>query len=186
MNWSAAARWTTSRAGVCFLALLLFIASSALAQPGLLSSSDTAIGIDLDSTFINIPAQNNGRYPAAESPARGIDGLPATKYLNFGHAGSGFIVTPTALPGIPVDGFRITTANDAPGRDPALWSLYGFNGTLTTTDSGASPAINQTGTAEAWTADCVRFGRVAWRSDDRRRSARRGWADGYGQLDDSV
>jgi hypothetical protein len=120
-----------------------------MAQPGHLSSSDTAIGIDLDSTFVG--PQDNGRYPNAERPATGIDGLPNTKYLNFGHAGSGFIVTPLALPGVPVDGFQITTANDAPGRDPATWSLYGFNGALTTTDSGPSPAINQTGLAEAWT-----------------------------------
>jgi hypothetical protein len=80
----------------------------------------------------------------------GIDGSPTTKYLNFGNVGSGFIVTPTLLPGIPIDGFRITTANDAPGRDPATWSLFGFDGALTTADSGASPAINQTGLAEAW------------------------------------
>jgi hypothetical protein len=80
-----------------------------------------------------------------------VAGPPFSKYLNFGAAGSGFIVTPTTLPGVPVDGFRITTANDAPGRDPAAWSLYGFNGALTTTDSGASPLINQTGLAEAWT-----------------------------------
>jgi PEP-CTERM motif len=149
MNWSAAARWTTLIRGFCGLALLFFSAGQTMGQPGLLSSSDTAIGIDLDSTFISVPAMNNGRYPAAEGPRFGIDGLPGTKYLNFGHAGSGFIVTPS-LTGIPVDGFRITTANDAPGRDPAMWSLYGFNGMLTTTDSGASPAINQTGTAEAW------------------------------------
>jgi hypothetical protein len=150
MNWSAAARWTTLARGGCVLALLLFCASAAIAQPGLLSSADTVIGIDLDSTFINIPAQNNGRYPAAENPPKAIDGLNNTKYLNFGHAGSGFIVTPMALAGVPIDSFRITTANDAPGRDPAMWSLFGFDGTLTTTDSGASPAINQTGMAEAW------------------------------------
>jgi hypothetical protein len=148
MNWSAAARWSTLARAVCFLALLLFFASTALAQPGLLSSSDTAIGIDLDSTFVG--PQNNGRYPTAEAPRMGIDGLATTKYLNFGGVGSGFIVTPTLLPGVPIDGFRITTANDAAGRDPATWSLFGFDGALTTTDSGPSPAINQTGLAEAW------------------------------------
>jgi hypothetical protein len=124
-------------------------AGPAMGQPGLLGPADTAIAIDLDSTFVG--PQNNGRYPGAESPAMGIDGLANTKYLNFGAAGSGFIVTPTALPGIAVDGFQITTANDAPGRDPAMWSLYGFDGALTTTDSGPSPAINQDGLAEAWT-----------------------------------
>src|SRR5688572_11086885 len=155
MKWSAAARSTFTR-GICLLALFLFSAGSTMAQPGLLSSSDTAIGIDLDA--VPVGAMNNGRYPAAESPVKAIDGLAAipgpppsfSKYLNFGAAGSGFIVSP-ALSGIPVDGFQITTANDAPGRDPAVWSLYGFNGLLTTTDSGPSPAINQTGLAEAWT-----------------------------------
>jgi hypothetical protein len=115
----------------------------------LLDSSDSAIAIDLDAVFVG--PVNNGRYPAIENPPKAIDGLTNTKYLNFGAAGSGFIVTPTTLPGIPVDGFRITTANDAPARDPSSYELYGFNGTLTTTDSGPTPAINQTGLAEMWT-----------------------------------
>ena len=146
MNWSAGVRWTTLAKGCCVLALLQVCAGHAMAQPGLLGPADTAIAIDLDSTFVG--PQNNGRYPGAESPAAGIDGLANTKYLNFGAAGSGFIVSP-ALP-LAVDGFQITTANDAPGRDPAMWSLYGFNGALTTTDSGPSPAINQDGLAETW------------------------------------
>ncbi len=75
--------------------------------------------------------------------------LTTTKYLNFGGNGSGFIVTP--LVPLPVESFRITTANDAMGRDPASWALYGRNGALTTVDSGPSPAINATGLAEAWT-----------------------------------
>src|SRR5688500_6007256 len=79
----------------------------------LLDSSDTAIAIDLDAVFVG--PQNNGRYPLAENPPKILDGLANTKYLNFGAAGSGFIVTP-ALTGVPVDGFRITTANDAPAR----------------------------------------------------------------------
>src|SRR5687768_12421441 len=88
----------------------------------LLGPEDTAIAIDLDAVVV--PAQNNGRYPGGENPPKAIDGLlGSSKYLNFGAAGSGFIVTPTALPGIPVDGFRITTANDAPGRDPASFAL---------------------------------------------------------------
>jgi hypothetical protein len=154
MIWSAAARRSTLVKGLCVLALFLVSAGGAMGQPGLLSSSDTAIGIDLDSTFVG--PQNNGRYPTNEAPRHGIDGLATTKYLNFGAAGSGFIVTPTTLPGIPVDGFRIRTANDAPGRDPAMWSLYGFDGSLITMDSGPDAGgppteINETGLAEAWT-----------------------------------
>lgn len=110
----------------------------------ILSASDTAIGIDADAVFAL-----NGRYPTNENPAKALDATLGTKYLNFGGAGSGFIVTPSAA--TPVESFQIRTGNDAPGRDPASWALYGFNGTLTTTDSGATPAINLDGLAEAWT-----------------------------------
>jgi hypothetical protein len=117
---------------------------------GILGPGDTAIPIDLDSVFVaEVPPMPNGRYPGAENPAAGIDNNIASKYLNFGGNGSGFIVTPL-LP-IPVESFRITTANDAAGRDPASWALYGRNGALTTVDSGPTPAINATGLAETWT-----------------------------------
>jgi hypothetical protein len=140
---------TTLWRSAAALALLSLLPASATAQAliGLLGPEDTAIAIDLDATFVG--PMNNGRYPAAENPPKAIDGLTNTKYLNFGGAGSGFIVTP-AVPSV-VESFQITTANDAPGRDPSSWALYGFNGALTTTDSGPSPAINQTGLAEAWT-----------------------------------
>ena len=59
----------------------------------------------------------NGRYPTNEDPTNAIDGT-ADKYLNFGKEGAGFIVTPFAP--IAVESFQITTANDAPGRDPAI------------------------------------------------------------------
>jgi hypothetical protein len=120
---------------------LLLLSGQAWAQ--LLDTSDSAIGIDTNSVFAL-----NGRYPGAEGPANAVDGNPATKYLNFGREGSGLIVTPFAA--IPVESFRITTANDAPGRDPASWQLFGFDGTLTTTSTGASPAINPDGLAEPW------------------------------------
>ena len=149
MIWSAAARWITLVKVCCVLALFFITASQTMGQGiRLLGTEDTAIAFDLDAVIV--PAMNNGRYPGGESPPLAIDGLVGTKYLNFGDAGSGFIVTP-GLAGIPVDGFQITTANDAPGRDPAMWSLYGFDGALTTTDSGPDPAINADGLAEAWT-----------------------------------
>ena len=53
-------------------------------------------------------------YPAAEAPAKVIDGNPATKYLNFGKTKSGFIVTP-ALGASILDSFQVTTANDSAG-----------------------------------------------------------------------
>jgi len=127
------------------------LASTASAQGiPLLGPEDTAIAIDLDAILVG--AMNNGRYPMNEAPPKAIDGIvagpPFSKYLNHGDAGSGFIVSPSLV--LPVESFRITTANDQPGRDPASWELYGFNGTLTTTDSGPDPAINQTGLAETW------------------------------------
>jgi hypothetical protein len=142
--------------GFLVLAAIALSADQAMAQPGLLSTADTVIGIDLDSTFVG--PQNNGRYPGGESPAHAIDGDPLTgdppapqrtKYLNFGGAGSGFIVTPS-LP-LAVESFQIRTGNDAPGRDPASWALYGFTGDLITTSTGPDPAINPTGLAEPWT-----------------------------------
>jgi PEP-CTERM motif-containing protein len=153
MRWSAIARSMNSSSVACsggnirhlgWGAAFCLALVSGQAWGQLLDTSDTAIGIDTNSVF-----GLNGRYPGAEGPANAVDQNPATKYLNFGREGSGLIITPFAP--IPVESFRITTANDAPGRDPGSWKLFGFNGPLTTTDSGPSPAINQDGLAEAWT-----------------------------------
>jgi hypothetical protein len=154
MMWSAVAQrttllgtpWSGGRTRYSYLYLsgvVCLVLASGQASAQFLSSSDTAIAIDTNAVF-----GLNGRYPTNEDPTNLIDGL-ADKYLNFGREGSGFIVTP-AVP-IPVESFRITTANDSPGRDPATWALYGFNGSLTTTSTGPSPAINPDGLAEAWT-----------------------------------
>jgi hypothetical protein len=86
------------------------------------------------------------RYPANEAPAKVIDGDPATKYLNFGETKSGFIVTP-ALGASILDSFEITTANDAPERDPVVWMIYGTNDAIVTVDNGD-------GLAENWTLIC--------------------------------
>ena len=94
----------------------------------------------------------------------------ADKYLNFGKEGAGFIVTPVAP--IAVESFQITTANDAPGRDPATWALYGFNGTLTTTSTGPTPNINPDGLAEAWTL--IASGSVALPGDPKIGNDQRG------------
>src|SRR6187551_3394399 len=119
MRWSAIARRVSSsgmpwsRGRIHFLgwsAACCFALLSGPAWGQLLDTSDTAIAIDTNAVF-----SLNGRYPGAEGPANAVDGNPATKYLNFGREGSGLIVTPFAP--IPVESFRITTANDAPGRD---------------------------------------------------------------------
>jgi hypothetical protein len=150
MKWSAAARRTTLFSVLCLTVFSFTLFTGSAMGQGILGPGDTAIPIDVDSVFVaEIPPAPNGRYPAAENPAAALDGVNTTKYLNFGGNGSGFIVTP--LVPLPVESFRITTANDALGRDPASWALYGRNGALTTVDSGPTPAINATGLAETWT-----------------------------------
>jgi len=103
------------------------------AEPTLLAPGNVIRAIDLD---------GDSSYPSQESPARAIDGTPA-KYLNFGKLNSGFIVTPAAGPSI-VKGFQITTANDAPERDPSQWQLYGSNSVVRSGD-------NSRGDGEDWT-----------------------------------
>ncbi len=111
--------------------------SSAFAQGiPLLSSSDIAIAIDANGKTAR------SSFPAAESPNKIIDGLAETKYLNFGHSGSGIIVTPAAV--TPVESLQLTTGNDAPARDPSSWELWGFNGSLLSTENSA-------GLNEVWT-----------------------------------
>lgn len=120
---------------VC-LAVLGLISAPVFGIP-ILKPGDFIIAVDTDGM------KSNSSYPGGEAPANVLDGNPATKYLNFGGAGSGFIVTPS-LGATLVQSFTLTTANDAEGRDPATWTLYGTN------DAIAS-ANNSTGLAESWT-----------------------------------
>ncbi len=64
--------------------------------------------------------------PITEEVFRCIDGNVNTKYLNFGRANSGFIVTPGIGRAI-VRGFTMTSANDFSGRDPVSWELFATN-----------------------------------------------------------
>ena len=84
-------------------------------------------------------------YPGAEGPANLLDALTPTKYLNFGNTNSGFIVTPQGPnAGDVVGGIQLTTANDAPERDPATWELWGTNDAIVSVD-------NSDGDLENWT-----------------------------------
>jgi glucose/arabinose dehydrogenase len=100
---------------------------------GILSPGDAIIPIDSD---------GDSSSPGNEGVTNAINGSLA-KYLNFGEANSGFIVTPSA-PGTVVKSFQITTANDAEERDPTSWQLFGTN-------SAISSAANSTGNGESWT-----------------------------------
>lgn len=84
------------------------------------------------------------KSPAAEGPANLLDSSSATKFLNFGKENAGFIVTP-AGGASTIKSFRITTANDAPERDPLTWQLFGTNDAITS-------APFSDGNAENWTS----------------------------------
>jgi hypothetical protein len=123
--------------------------SMQVAELGLFESTDGS-GTSVFSTLspgssvlaVQLPISLS-RSPGAEGPENVLDGNPATKYLNFSKENAGFIVTPSAGPSV-VGSFQITTANDAPGRDPASWALYGTNDPIT------SANFSQ-GSAENWT-----------------------------------
>ena len=109
-------------------------------RAALLSPTDFIIAIDVD------PRTSASNYPAGENPPKVIDGMPGTKYLNFGGNVArdlGLIITPTAASTV-VQSMRFTTANDAEVRDPKSWKLYGTNDPITTPDNGSTPL-------ESWT-----------------------------------
>lgn len=61
--------------------------------------------------------------PAAERAPNALDGNSATKYLNFDKLKAGFTVTPAGAS--TVRGIALTSANDAPERDPASFEVWG-------------------------------------------------------------
>lgn len=71
---------------------------------------------------------NDGDWPGAETPNLAIDNNTATKFLHFkGETEpTGIQVTP-AVGATVVTAIALTTANDAPERDPASFELYGSN-----------------------------------------------------------
>jgi hypothetical protein len=88
-----------------------------------------------------VPTSYNS--PGNEGAANAFDNNPNTKYLNFDKKNAG--VTIKLNQGRVVSGFKLTTANDFPGRDPTSYKLYASNdgktwdklgeGTLTLSDS---------------------------------------------------
>lgn len=116
------------------LTLLALAAGAALAHVSaqdITSPADPIIGGMLNgSTFTpatagTIAGANN--YPAAESPNFAIDNSNTTKYLNFAKLNTGFVVTPL-VGATRVTGIHVSTANDAPERDPVTYQLEGTNG----------------------------------------------------------
>jgi hypothetical protein len=84
------------------------------ALPGNVLSADDTI----------VPSSSN--HPGGEAAPKAIDGQSSTKYLNFDKLNTGFTVTPKAGASV-ITGISLTTANDAPERDPATWQILGSN-----------------------------------------------------------
>ncbi|MBK7999073.1 MAG: HYR domain-containing protein [Verrucomicrobia bacterium] len=86
-----------------------------------------------------VASSNNS--PGSEAVANAIDNAP-TKYLNFDRVNTGFTVTPGSGLTI-VSGLTLTSANDAPERDPLTYTLEGsYDGvTFAPISSGSVPAF---------------------------------------------
>jgi hypothetical protein len=96
--------------------------------------------LPIPSAIAGIDIDGNSASPYNEGPANAFDGNGQTKYLNFGQAGSGLefsYLRPTKI-----GSFVLTTANDEVGRDPASYSLYGFNSATKKWDLVASGAVS--------------------------------------------
>ena len=88
----------------------------------------------------------NSMYPTPnETPQKLVDGQVSTKYLNFDKLNTGFTVSPRSGLTI-VSGITLTSANDAPERDPASYTLSGsYDGTnFTDISSGTVAPVRAT------------------------------------------
>ncbi|QDU55036.1 CotH kinase family protein [Aeoliella mucimassa] len=70
---------------------------------------------------------SSSNSPTGEEPAKALDNTDATKWLAFAPSGTYYEIHFTdGLPRI-IDGYTITSANDASNRDPYSWTLSGSN-----------------------------------------------------------
>jgi hypothetical protein len=116
---------------------VLLLAANSFGAVALLSPTDAILAVDADGYV------SRSSYPGGEAPKFALDANAGTKYLNFGKENSGFIVTPAAGAAV-LQSFVLTTAGDAPARDPVGWTLWGTNVPIASTD-------NSMGVAESWT-----------------------------------
>ena len=94
-----------------------------LSDPVMLDVSSP--GDAITGTSRNYPGGDRPDGPyGPEAPSNVIDNDPASKYLNFDEQDSGFILAPGAG-GTYLAGIALTTANDAPRRDPAGVTIAG-------------------------------------------------------------
>lgn len=127
---------TCFRVFLTALCACFMTATAATAVQPLLAPGDPVLAIDFD-------VVSNSSYPGGEAPLFVLDANSGTKYLNFGRRNTGVIVTP-AFGASQIQSFVLTTAGDAPARDPASWSLYGTNDAIVSAD-------NSDGSGENWT-----------------------------------
>lgn len=111
-----------------------FCASFALLLNVFVVAPASAINITTPGDPI-VATSNNS--PGSEGVANAIDNQP-TKYLNFDELNTGFTVTPSLGLSI-VDGLSLTSANDAPERDPASFILSGSNDGLNFLEIASGP-----------------------------------------------
>ncbi|MBL9169838.1 MAG: CotH kinase family protein [Verrucomicrobiales bacterium] len=91
--------------------------------------------------FITATSPNS---PSNETVINAIDNNSQTKYLNFDKLNAGLTVTPSSGE-VVVTGLRLTSANDAPERDPTRFTLSGSH-------DGANFSLIATGTVPTFTA----------------------------------
>lgn len=116
--------------------------SMQIAEVGFNGAGGAILGVGETALAVDTDMVNTSGYPGAESPAQAIDGDVNTKYLNTGGSNTGLIVTPSVGASI-ADSFTLTTANDAPDRDPVDYSVFGTNDAITSAD-------NSDGSNENW------------------------------------
>jgi hypothetical protein len=110
---------------------------------GSATSQLAALTVLMDVTLPGDPiVASSSNTPGSEGAASAIDNT-LTKYLNFDTVNTGFTVNPVARGLTIVSGLTLTSANDAPERDPADYILSGSNDgqTFTQISSGSVPSF---------------------------------------------
>ena len=116
---------------------------------GFLNGEDSSVVTGVPSLQIDLtkpgdsvtPTSSNS--PGGEQSANAIDNNSGTKYLNFDKVDTGLTIT---TGGGVVTGLGLTSANDAPDRDPANFILSGSN------DGGTTFTEIATGTVPSFSA----------------------------------
>ena len=110
-----------------------------------IASSYTAVtgGQLVGSTFTigMVGGDNPGNnWPAAESPDKAVDGDVNTKFLIFQSNGAGLVLTPSNAT-VAYNRLALTTAGDAPERDPASYVILGSTTALPTSGTIATNTL---------------------------------------------